>query len=84
MQSQGFLKADAAPMTTAKTMPRPAPTEAPTAAAVIEFALASESRRASIALARSRANSTRSLSLESSFTRRINYEGNFSQQVLMK
>lgn len=38
--SQGFLRADAAPMTTAKTMPRPAPTEAPTAAAVNEDALA--------------------------------------------
>jgi hypothetical protein len=38
--SQGFLKADAAPMTTAKTMPRPAPTEAPTAAAVNEDAFA--------------------------------------------
>lgn len=54
-------------MTTAKTMPRPAPTEAPTAAAVIEFVLASESRRAFIALARSRANSIKSLSLDSSF-----------------
>ena len=40
VNSQGFLKADAAPITTAKTIPRPAPREAPTAAAVKEDALA--------------------------------------------
>ena len=59
----GFLKADAAPMTTAKTIPRPAPTEAPTAAAVKDLVWESSV----IATARSRANSNRSLSLASSF-----------------
>lgn len=36
----GFLRADAAPMTTARMIPRPAPREAPTAALVKEDAFA--------------------------------------------
>lgn len=65
-RSQGFLKADAAPITTAKTSPTPAPRDAPTAAAVREFALFCESRLAFAALSCSLANSSSSLSLASS------------------
>lgn len=68
----GFRNADAAPMTTARTMPIPAPREAPTAAAVKEFSLARESWLASLSIARSRANSNRSLSLASSFKKKRN------------
>lgn len=64
MNFQGFLKADAAPITTAKTRPIPAPREAPTAAAVIEDDLAFA--LASIAITRSRSNSANSLSVASS------------------
>jgi len=53
-------------MTTASTMPRPAPREAPTAAAVKEDALALEFRLASIASACSRASSAKSRSLANS------------------
>lgn len=67
IDTQGFLKADAAPITTAKTKPRPAPREAPTAADVKEYTLAWESALASFVITRSRANSHRSLSLASSF-----------------
>lgn len=68
-RSQGFLKADAAPITTAKTSPTPAPRDAPTAAAVREFALFCESRLAFAALSCSLANSSSSLSLASSWTK---------------
>lgn len=65
-EAQGFLNAEAAPITTAKTTPRPAPRDAPTAAAVKEFSLAFASRVASVDNARSCSNSMKSLSLASS------------------
>lgn len=67
---QGFRKADAAPITIAKARPTPAPREAPTAAAVKEDDLAWASRLASIAVARSRVSSAKSLSLASSLSQR--------------
>lgn len=71
MDAQGFLNAEAAPITTAKTMPRPAPREAPTAADVNEFSLAFASRVASMDIARSYSNSMKSLSLASSFSSKM-------------
>lgn len=65
--SQGFLNAEAAPITTAITRPTPAPTEAPTAAADMEFALALASSFASTADSLPFANSIISLSFASSF-----------------
>lgn len=59
--NQGFRKAEPAPITTAKTRPRPAPSEAPTAAADIDDDLACEP-----STTRSLASSTSSLSLASS------------------
>lgn len=54
-------------MTTANMIPTPAPTEAPTVAAVKEFDLAAASRSVYPAAARSLANSKKILSLASSY-----------------
>lgn len=55
-------------MTTANKIPTPAPTEAPTVAAPNEFDLATASRSALPAAARSLASSQNILSLASSYT----------------
>lgn len=67
MGCHGFLKAEAAPMTTAKTIPRPAPRDAPIVAAEIELDLSCESVFSPASLARSRESSSKSLSLVNSF-----------------
>lgn len=63
----GFLNADAAPITMAITMPRPAPREAPTTAAVIEFPFSGDSCLVITNVSLRRANSTDNLFLANSW-----------------